>query len=103
MTMQITDVRVRKLSEEGKMRGIVSVTFDNAFVVHDIKIIEGQNGLFIAMPSRKVSEGEFRDIAHPINADMRFELQNEIIKAYEEAKSKIGEVEFEEEVQESME
>ncbi len=101
--MQITDVRVRKLSEEGKMRGIVSVTFDNAFVVHDIKIIEGQNGLFIAMPSRKVSEGEFRDIAHPINADMRFELQNEIIKAYEEAKSKIGEVEFEEEVQESME
>lgn len=101
--MQITDVRVRKLSEEGKMRGIVSVTFDNAFVVHDIKIIEGQNGLFIAMPSRKVSEGEFRDIAHPINADMRFELQNEIIRAYEEAKSKIGEVEFEEEVQESME
>ena len=84
--MQITDVRVRKLSDEGKMRGIVSVTFDNAFVVHDIKIIEGQNGLFIAMPSRKVSEGEFRDIAHPINADMRFELQDQIIKAYEEAK-----------------
>lgn len=84
--MQITDVRVRKLSDEGKMRGIVSVTFDNAFVVHDIKIIEGQNGLFIAMPSRKVSEGEFRDIAHPINADMRFELQDQIIRAYEEAK-----------------
>lgn len=92
--MQITDVRVRKLSEEGKMRGIVSVTFDNAFVVHDIKIIEGQNGLFIAMPSRKVSEGEFRDIAHPINAEMRFELQNEIIKAYEEAKLKVGDVDF---------
>lgn len=89
MTMQITDVRVRKLSEEGKMRGIVSVTFDNAFVVHDIKIIEGQNGLFIAMPSRKVSEGEFRDIAHPINAEMRFEIQDQIIKAYEEAKIKI--------------
>lgn len=84
--MQITDVRVRKLSDEGKMRGIVSVTFDNAFVVHDIKIIEGQNGLFIAMPSRKVSEGEFRDIAHPINADMRFDLQDQIIRAYEEAK-----------------
>lgn len=84
--MQITDVRVRKLSDEGKMRGIVSVTFDNAFVVHDIKIIEGQNGLFIAMPSRKVSEGEFRDIAHPINAEMRFELQDQIIRAYEEAK-----------------
>lgn len=89
--MQITDVRVRKLSDEGKMRGIVSVTFDNAFVVHDIKIIEGQNGLFIAMPSRKVSEGEFRDIAHPINADMRFELQDQIIKAYEEAKENIVE------------
>lgn len=101
--MQITDVRVRKLSEEGKMRGIVSVTFDNAFVVHDIKIIEGQNGLFIAMPSRKVSEGEFRDIAHPINADMRFELQNEIIKAYEEAKTKIGEVEFQEDIEGSEE
>lgn len=101
--MQITDVRVRKLSEEGKMRGIVSVTFDNAFVVHDIKIIEGQNGLFIAMPSRKVSEGEFRDIAHPINADMRFELQNEIIKAYEEAKEKMSDAEFQEEAPESME
>lgn len=84
--MQITDVRVRKLSDEGKMRGIVSVTFDNAFVVHDIKIIEGQNGLFIAMPSRKVSEGEFRDIAHPINVEMRMELQDQIIKAYEDAK-----------------
>ncbi|MDO5062612.1 MAG: septation regulator SpoVG [Peptostreptococcaceae bacterium] len=88
--MLITDVRVRKLSDDGKMRGIVSVTFDNAFVVHDIKIIEGQNGLFIAMPSRKVSEGEFRDIAHPINADMRWELQSQILKAYEEAKESNG-------------
>ena len=94
MTMQVTDVRVRKLSEEGKMRGIVSVTFDNAFVVHDIKIIEGQNGLFIAMPSRKVSEGEFRDIAHPINAEMRHELQDEILKAYEEAREKATEMDF---------
>ena len=85
MTMQITDVRVRKLSEEGKMRGIVSVTFDNAFVVHDIKIIEGQNGLFIAMPSRKVSEGEFRDIAHPINAEMRQVVEDAVLKAYHEA------------------
>lgn len=87
--MQITDVRVRKLSEEGKMRGIVSVTFDNAFVVHDIKIIEGQNGLFIAMPSRKVGEGEFRDIAHPINSDMRQALQDDILRAYEQAKVRI--------------
>ena len=83
--MQITDVRVRKLSEEGKMRGIVSVTFDNAFVVHDIKIIEGQNGLFIAMPSRKTPDGEFKDIAHPINTDTREKIQTSILKAYEEA------------------
>lgn len=84
--MKITDVRVRKLSTEGKMRGIVSVTFDDAFVVHDIKIIEGQNGLFIAMPSRKVSDGEYRDIAHPINPEMRVNLQEAVIAAYEVAK-----------------
>ncbi|SHH38177.1 septation regulator SpoVG [Tepidibacter thalassicus] len=83
--MEITDVRVRKITEDGKMKGIVSVTFDNLFVVHDIKIIEGQNGLFIAMPSRKISEGEFRDIAHPINSQMRQMLQDQILKAYEEA------------------
>ena len=64
--MEITDVRIRKVAEEGKMKVIVSITFDEEFVVHDIKIIEGQNGLFIAMPSRKMSEGDFRDIAHPI-------------------------------------
>lgn len=84
--MEITDVRVRKLSDEGKMRGIVSVTFDNCFVVHDIKIIEGQNGLFIAMPSRKINEGEFRDIAHPINSPTRNLMQDEILRAYEEAR-----------------
>ncbi|EHL15834.1 MAG: septation regulator SpoVG [Peptoanaerobacter stomatis] len=93
--MKITDVRVRKLSEEGKMRGIVSVTFDDTFVVHDIKIIEGQNGLFIAMPSRKVNDNEFRDIAHPINSESRNELQEAILKAYEEAKIKAAEVENE--------
>ncbi|EHL14838.1 hypothetical protein HMPREF9630_00881 [Peptoanaerobacter stomatis] len=93
--MKITDVRVRKLSEEGKMRGIVSVTFDDTFVVHDIKIIEGQNGLFIAMPSRKVNDNEFRDIAHPINSESRNELQEAILKAYEEAKVKASEVENE--------
>lgn len=91
--MDITDVRIRKLSDDGKMRGIVSVTFGGAFVVHDIKIIEGQNGLFIAMPSRKVSEGEFRDIAHPINAEMRSELQEKILKAYEDAKDATVEAE----------
>ncbi len=83
--LQITDVRVRKVSDEGRMKGIVSVTFDQLFVVHDIKIIEGQNGLFIAMPSRKVAEGEFRDIAHPINSEMRQVLQEQILRSYEEA------------------
>lgn len=69
--MQITDVRIRKIATDGKMKAIVSVTFDDQFVVHDIKVIEGQNGLFIAMPSRKTPDGEFKDIAHPINTDSR--------------------------------
>ena len=83
--MTITDVRVRKIAAEGKMKAIVSVTFDNEFVVHDIKVIEGQNGLFIAMPSRKTPDGEFKDIAHPINTDTREKIQTSILKAYEEA------------------
>lgn len=83
--MTITDVRVRKIAVEGKMKAIVSVTFDNEFVVHDIKIIEGQNGLFIAMPSRKTPDGEFKDIAHPINTDTRERIQKSILDAYEEA------------------
>ena len=83
--MTITDVRIRKIATEGNMKAIVSVTFDNEFVVHDIKVIEGQNGLFIAMPSRKTPDGEFKDIAHPINTDTREKIQNSILKAYEEA------------------
>ena len=83
--MTITDVRIRKIATEGKMKAIVSVTFDNEFVVHDIKVIEGQNGLFIAMRSRKTPDGEFKDIAHPINTDTREKIQNSILKAYEEA------------------
>ena len=83
--MTITDVRIRKIATEGKMKAIVSVTFDNEFVVHDIKVIEGQNGLFIAMPSRKTPDGEFKDIAHPINTDTREKIQNSILKDYEEA------------------
>lgn len=83
--MTITDVRIRKISAEGKMKAIVSITFDNEFVVHDIKIIEGQNGLFIAMPSRKTPDGEFKDIAHPINTDTREKIQTSILKAYEAA------------------
>lgn len=81
--MKITDVRLRKITEEGKMKAIVSVTFDDEFVVHDIKIIEGQNGLFVAMPSRKMADGEFRDIAHPINAETRQKVQEAIFQEYE--------------------
>ncbi|MDX9917216.1 MAG: septation regulator SpoVG [Gudongella sp.] len=81
--MKITDVRVRKVTEEGKMKAIVSVTFDDEFVVHDIKVIEGQNGLFIAMPSRKMADGEFRDIAHPINATTRQKIQEAVFSEYE--------------------
>ncbi|MFY9214460.1 MAG: septation regulator SpoVG [Tissierellaceae bacterium] len=81
--MMITDVRVRKITEEGKMKAIVSVTFDDEFVVHDIKIIDGQNGLFIAMPSRKMADGEFRDIAHPINATTRQKIQEAVFSEYE--------------------
>ena len=81
--MQVTDVRIRKITNEGRMKAIVSVTFDNCFVVHDIKIIEGQNGLFIAMPSRKTPEGEFKDIAHPINQETRDMVQKAVIDKYE--------------------
>ena len=85
--MTITDVRVRKIASERKMKAIVSVTFDNEFVVHDIKVIEGQNGLFIAMPSRKTPDGEFKDIAHPINTETRERMQSAILEAYEKAVS----------------
>lgn len=81
--MQITDVRVRKVSKEGKMKAIVSITLDNEFVVHDIKVIEGEKGMFIAMPSRKATDGEYRDIAHPINSDTRDKIQNIILAKYE--------------------
>ena len=69
--MEITDIRVRKIAKEGKMKAIVSITFDDEFVVHDIKVIEGEKGLFIAMPSKKASDGEYRDIAHPINSNTK--------------------------------
>ena len=81
--MQITDVRVRKVSKEGKMKAIVSITLDNEFVVHDIKVIEGEKGMFIAMPSRKAADGEYRDIAHPINSETRDKIQSIILAKYE--------------------
>ena len=82
--MNITDVRVRKVANEGKMKAVVSITIDDEFVVHDIKVIEGEKGLFIAMPSRKATDGEYRDIAHPINSTTRTEIQNIILTKYEE-------------------
>lgn len=83
--MQITDVRVRKIAKEGKMKAIVSITLDDEFVVHDIKVIEGEKGLFIAMPSKKAVDGEYRDIAHPINSNTRENIQKIILEHYERA------------------
>ena len=82
--MQITDVRIRKVEKEGKMKAVVSITIENEFVVHDIKVIEGDKGLFIAMPSRKAADGEFRDIAHPISSETRTQLQDLILTKYKE-------------------
>ncbi|MBO7486742.1 MAG: septation regulator SpoVG [Spirochaetaceae bacterium] len=81
--MQITEVRIRKLSAEGKLKAYVTVTFDNCFVIHNVKIIEGKTGLFIAMPSRKTRTGDYKDVAHPITPEFRNELQNKIIYEYE--------------------
>ena len=81
--MRITDVRVRKVEKEGKMKAVVSITIDDEFVVHDIKVIEGVKGLFIAMPSRRAADGEFRDIAHPINSETRDHIQNIILEEYQ--------------------
>ena len=85
--MQVTDVRVRKITKEGKMKAVVSITLDDEIVIHDIKVIEGEKGLFIAMPSRRAGDGEYRDIAHPINSDTREKVQGVILKKYEEVLS----------------
>ena len=82
--MNITDVRVRRVAKEGKMKAVVSITIDEEFVVHDIKVIEGEKGLFIAMPSRKATDGEYRDIAHPINSETRERIQGIILEKYEQ-------------------
>lgn len=83
--MQITDVRVRKVAKEGKLKAVVSITFDDEFVVHDIKVIEGEKGLFIAMPSKKAVDGEYRDITHPINSSTRERIQRTILDKYKQA------------------
>lgn len=85
--MRITDVRVRKMTQDSKMKAIVSITIDDEFVVHDIKVIEGEKGLFIAMPSKKANDGEYRDIAHPINSETRDRIQTIILESYERALS----------------
>ena len=82
--MQITDVRIRKVEKEGKMKAVASITIENEFVVHDIKIIDGEKGLFIAMPRRKTAEGEYRDIAHPISSETRTRIQELILEKYNE-------------------
>lgn len=103
--MNITDVRLRKLPTEGKLKAIVSVTFNDEFVLHDIKIIEGNESLFLAMPSRRLSNGEYRDIAHPINSEARKELEDAIFKEYFEVKEKLDseEEKFEESIPEEKE
>lgn len=83
--MKITDVRVRKIAKEGKMKAIVSITIDDEFVVHDIKVIEGDKGLFIAMPSKKAADGEYRDVAHPISQNTRENIQRIILESYAKA------------------
>ena len=89
--MQITDTRIRMINKESKMKAVVSVTFDDCFVVHDIKVIEGEKGLFIAMPSKKTPDGEYRDIAHPINSEMRSRLENTILDVYKEEQARAPE------------
>ena len=89
--MQITDVRIRKVDKEGKMKAVVSITIDDEFVVHDIKVIEGEKGLFIAMPSRKAADGEYRDIAHPLNSGTRERIQTLILNKYQEELASVPE------------
>jgi stage V sporulation protein G len=89
--MQITDIRVRVVNADSKMKAVVSVTFDDAFVVHDIKVIEGEKGMFIAMPSKKTPTGEYRDIAHPIHGEMRAMLQDAILDGYQNSLRELAE------------
>ena len=82
--MKVTDVRLRKIQTDGRMKALVSITLDEAFVIHDLRVIEGNSGLFVAMPNKRTPDGEFRDIAHPINSDMRQEIQDAVMKVYDE-------------------
>ncbi len=92
--MKITDVRLRKVNnQDNRMKALVSITFDDAFVIHDLRVIEGNNGLFVAMPSKRTPDGEFRDIAHPIHSDMRQHVQEEVMRVYEESEAESEESE----------
>lgn len=83
--MTITDIRIRKVAGEGKLKAYVTVTFENCFVVHNVKVIQGESGVFIAMPSRRTKNGEYKDVAHPINTEFRAQLQEQILDAYDQA------------------
>ena len=85
--MKVTDVRMRKLATDSRMKALVSITLDEAFVIHDLRVIEGNNGLFVAMPSKRTADGEFRDIAHPIKSEMRQEIQAAVMKVYDETEA----------------
>ncbi|ANU09320.1 regulatory protein SpoVG [Planococcus antarcticus DSM 14505] len=85
--MEVTDVRLRRVQTDGRMRAIASITLDNEFVIHDIRVIDGNEGLFVAMPSKRTPDGEFRDIAHPINSNARTKLQEAVLTAYEQSES----------------
>ncbi|MBD8016761.1 septation regulator SpoVG [Microbacterium sp. APC 3898] len=85
--MEVTDVRLRRVQTDGRMRAIASITLDNEFVIHDIRVIDGNDGLFVAMPSKRTPDGEFRDIAHPINSSARTKLQEAVLTAYEQSEN----------------
>ena len=88
--MEVTDIRIRKVAADGKLKAYVTVTFDDCFVVHNVKVIEGKNGAFIAMPSRKTKTGEYKDVAHPINSDFRGMLQSRILEEYKKIEAETG-------------
>lgn len=101
--MIVTDVRIRKINDDSKMKAIVSITLDDEFVVHDIKIIDGKNGLFVAMPSRKMGEGDFRDIAHPLTSETRGKIKDAIFAEYEKVLAERNNAKTEEEPEEGSE
>ncbi|TFD98341.1 septation regulator SpoVG [Jeotgalibacillus salarius] len=94
--MEVTDVRLRRVSSDGRMRAIASITLDGVFVVHDIRVIDGNNGLFVAMPSKRTPDGEFRDIAHPINSEMRDIIQSSVLSEYHQEQEEPSNITFEE-------